>query len=86
MSTDGSIILSYLGTNRNTAPVCLRQLEVVHAIGERLHLVGILREVDTQVPSEVLDLQGTGIEGNLDTLVLNLTGIDEAVSIARGGG
>ena len=49
-------------------------------------MLGTCSQMLPQVPSEVLDLQGTGIEGNLDTLVLNLTGIDEAVSIARGGG
>ena len=85
LADDGTIVLSDLSADAHAAPGGLLKLEIVHAVDELLHLIIIFGEVHAQVPSEVLELQCTSVEGNLHAAVLNLTGVDESVGIAAGG-
>lgn len=80
---DRAEVLAHLGGNLHVEPGGLLKLEHIHAVDKALDLVAVLGEVEVQIPGEVLRLDGAGVEGDLDTAVVYLTGVDETVGVAR---
>ena len=82
LANDGAVVLAHLGTYADTAPGGLLQLEVVHALNERAHLVLVLREVQSCIPGKALVVEHATVEGYLYTPVLYLASIDQPVTVA----
>lgn len=78
---DRTEVLTDNGCNLNVTLCSLLEFEEVHAVDKLLHLVAVLCEVEVQVPREVLCLYRTCAELNFNTVVVNLTGVDETVGV-----